>query len=504
MTSRSCFVVQGFGPKTDYTDGRILDLDASYAVIKQAVEEAGLVCIRADEIVHAGTIDIPMYEQLLRADLVIADLSTYNVNAAFELGVRYALRPRATIVLAEEKFKSPFDINHIIIRRYKHLGEDIGRREAERLRAELREVIATILADERIDSPVYSMLHGLSPPVQAALKQASDRLAAEGPAPPATRTGASAAANGARGSPGAARGARAVAAKGRGARPAPAQPAAVPPATRGAAPSAVSPQRAPSEPPGAGAAGPGTVEGSAPPAEAPTAREWLARAQQAMDASEFEAARHAWGELRKLSPSEVHVVQQLALATYKSARPTAEQALLDAARLLEELSPATTNDPETLGLWGAVHKRLWELRRDATHLSEAVAAYERGYSLKQDHYNGINLAFLLNVRAVEAARGGDFDEAVADSVQAARVRRDLVRHAVPLLDEDLSVDKRYWIVASLWEAALGLGDATAQARWEAVLRERPVPDWMHRTREQQGERLSKLLDELAQLRAAAR
>jgi hypothetical protein len=66
-------------------------LDASYEVIKEAVKLAKLECVRADEIIHSGTIDVPMYERLLNADLVIADLSTNNVNAAFELGVRYAL-----------------------------------------------------------------------------------------------------------------------------------------------------------------------------------------------------------------------------------------------------------------------------------------------------------------------------------------------------------------------------------------------------------------------------
>jgi hypothetical protein len=123
---KSCFVIQGYGRKTDYRDGRVLDLDASYAIIKDAVEAAGLQCIRADEIQHSGTIDLPMYEWLLNADLVVADLSTYNVNAVFELGVRYALRPRATIIVAEEQFQNPFDFSHIAIRRYKHLGEYIG------------------------------------------------------------------------------------------------------------------------------------------------------------------------------------------------------------------------------------------------------------------------------------------------------------------------------------------------------------------------------------------
>jgi len=99
---KPCFVIQGCGRKTDYRDGRVLDLDASCAIIRDAVEAAGLDCIRADEIQHAGTIDLPMYEWLLNADLVVADLPTYNVNAVFELGVRYALWPHAAILFAEE------------------------------------------------------------------------------------------------------------------------------------------------------------------------------------------------------------------------------------------------------------------------------------------------------------------------------------------------------------------------------------------------------------------
>ena len=66
------FVVMGFGVKTDYHTSRELDLDKSYKyIIKTAIEDAGLKCIRADEIPHAGTIDVPMFEQLLRADVVV-------------------------------------------------------------------------------------------------------------------------------------------------------------------------------------------------------------------------------------------------------------------------------------------------------------------------------------------------------------------------------------------------------------------------------------------------
>ena len=90
----TCFVVMGFGKKTDFETGRTLDLDKTYkGIIKGAVTDAGLKCIRADEIKHSGPIDAPMYEQLLNADVVVADLSTSNKNAYYELGVRHALRP---------------------------------------------------------------------------------------------------------------------------------------------------------------------------------------------------------------------------------------------------------------------------------------------------------------------------------------------------------------------------------------------------------------------------
>ena len=150
---KKCLVLQGFGEKTDLTDGRRLNLDASYQVIKEAVEEAGLQCLRADEIVHSGLIDVAIYEQILHADLVIADLSTYNLNAAYELGVRYGLKPYATIIVAEEKFKNPFDVSHMTIHYYKHLGEDIGVSEARRFKGELKDAIMGIIDAHKPDSP---------------------------------------------------------------------------------------------------------------------------------------------------------------------------------------------------------------------------------------------------------------------------------------------------------------------------------------------------------------
>ena len=163
-----------FGKKTDFETKRVLDMDASYReIIKPAVEAAGLDCLRADEITHAGMIDVPMYDRLLNADLVIADLSTSNPNVLYELGVRHAMRPFSTIILAEDQLMKSrsFDLFfHVVIRSYHHLGEDIGVSEGKRVRTELTAAIQEIMAREpepRQDSPVYQFIPNLQPPLLA-------------------------------------------------------------------------------------------------------------------------------------------------------------------------------------------------------------------------------------------------------------------------------------------------------------------------------------------------
>lgn len=156
---KRCFVVMGFGIKTDYINGRKLDLNKSYRLlIKPVVEAKNIECVRADEITHSGSIDVQMYKELLQADLVIADLSTLNANALYELGVRHALRPYTTIVISEDKLVYPFDLNHVVIHSYQHLGDAIDYEEVERFRKALDLVIQTVLDKNEADSPVYTYL----------------------------------------------------------------------------------------------------------------------------------------------------------------------------------------------------------------------------------------------------------------------------------------------------------------------------------------------------------
>ncbi len=419
-----CFVVMGFGKKTDYPTGRVIDLDKSYQyIIKPAAEEAGLNCVRADEIIHSGTIDVPMYEQLLTADVVVADVSTSNCNAFYELGVRHALRPYTTITIAEEKMVFPFDVNHIAIRKYQHLGEGIDFGEVMRMKAALKEAIQTIASKPTDDSPVYTFLKDLHPPVRGMMKEAVPKSAAAGIVK---------------------------------------ESPTVQPADQDST-------------------------------KTTTVSTLMTQAQTAMDKSDFLTAKSLLAVVKGMLPNDPYVSQKLALATYKSKLPSPTQALKDAHAILTELNPEISTDTETLGLWGAVHKRLWEIAGDRSYLDISIFAYEKGFYLKNDYYNGINLAYLFNVRAAVS----DVPDSIADFVLAQRTRKRVLTICDSLLHSghELPGQEEYWVRASMAEAWLGLGDAAkSQESLNAAFALEPKPSqWMQDSATEQLHKLSNLL-----------
>ena len=438
----SCFVIMGYGKKTDFKQNKSFDLDKTYRnIIKPAAEAAGYACERADEIQHAGIIDVPMYERLLMADLVIADVSTANINAFFELGVRYALRPKTTIVMAEKNFEIGFDMGHVVIRRYDHLGPGIDYEEVERLKAELTKACRELPQTKQIDSPVYTFLTDLVAPSRglSATTEATFTEAVEREREDRTR-------------------------------------AALAQAT-------TKDERAALEQPFA--------------ALMKTARDARAR-------GDFRTMRDVLRGVRAVQGDKVdpNVVQLLAWATYTSKDPEAKTALLESRAILSQLDPETSNDPETLGLWGEIHKRLYEMkdlsgRDNVEALTAAISAHQRGFYLKNDYYNGINFAFLLDCRAAEL--GGE--DAVADRVQARHIRDRVVGICKQVLAEGIrgetenkKSEEEYWIRATLVEALFGLGRA-AESEVEFTIAKEVAPEpWMINTTEEQ----------LAKLRALQR
>lgn len=400
-----CFVIQGFGKKQDYEQGKQFDLDASYEVIKEAIEAAGFECYRADELRTNALIDQVMYDQLLDADLVVADVTTLNFNAAYELGVRHALRPYSTLVVGEKGMNFPFDVNHIYIHTYKHLGEDIGRREAKRFQDELKQLAQKAVSKQDKDSPVYTFLNRLP-------ENGYIGVAKESPKPEQiTSTIAS-------------------------------------------------------------------------------LNELTDQAKTAMRENRFTDAVKHWSMAREIGGKNDYVVQQLALATYKSEQPDPERALRDAKTILEYLKPRISFDSETLGLWAAVHKRLFEITKDALDLEEALFSLERGFFIKRDYYNGINLAFMLNTKAAESPEDIKKElHAVARHVR--RKVKDICEDA--LSNNDLDNDEKYWILATLYEACVGMGGDDEAFRWKEEADKVAKSAWMAEVTEEQVAKLRALV-----------
>jgi tetratricopeptide (TPR) repeat protein len=402
----TCFVIMGFGAKTDFQSNpqRLLNLNVTYEdIIKPSVVQAGLNCVRADEIIHSTVIDKPMYDNLLSADLVIADLSTSNANALYELGVRHALRPHRTIVMAENNFSFPFDLNHLKIFKYEHLGTEIGYREVIRMQKLLVSTITTIMSHPEADSPVFLFI----PSLRAANLEPS-------------------------------------------------------------APEAV--EHAPADP-----------APSSEPTDASSFAHLLesfrAAKASAQKPADWQAPLQLLGRLQKMQPEDPFILQQLALATYKYRQPDRRSSLVAAKEILEKLTPRVSSDAETVGLWGSVHKQLWDELKNRDDLEEAVRAYARGYYIKNDYYNGINYAFMLDVRA--SCNAGD--EAVADRVLARRTRQDVLSICDRLLNKEpqpadmaLSNDELFWIGATKVEALFGLGrrDEAASLQETILAKER--------------------------------
>jgi len=160
--------------------------------------------------------------------------------------------------------------------------------------------------------------------------------------------------------------------------------------------------------------------------------------------------------LEKLQPNDPYVVQQLALATYKAQVPDVLSALREARAIVARLNPDNSSDAETIGLAATIHKRLWNQVQDREDLDAAIRLYMRGYVIKNDYYNGINSAFMLDTRA-SFSQG---DESLADRVIARRLRREVIALCDALLVQQadtLTQDDRFWIQATKVEALSALG-----------------------------------------------
>ena len=160
------FVAMPFGTK-EGPDGQQIDFNRVYAeYVVPALKASGLNVFRADEEERAGDIRTDMFQELLLADLVVADLTLANPNVWYELGVRHGLRARGVVLICGGKVTTAFDLYTDRKLRY---GLKDGGPDPATLAADIQNLTDMVRATMeswhgRKLSPVYQLLPNLKEP----------------------------------------------------------------------------------------------------------------------------------------------------------------------------------------------------------------------------------------------------------------------------------------------------------------------------------------------------
>ena len=194
---------------------------------------------------------------------------------------------------------------------------------------------------------------------------------------------------------------------------------------------------------------------------------------------DFEGAYELWKKASELKKSEHYYIQQQALCKYKAEQPSKQMALVQAATIINELikDGDMNNDPETLGIAGAIYKNMYLDSGDIEALEKAIKYYETGFSIRKDYYNGENYALCLNMKANII---NDEEEKIYYKVRAKKVRKEIINMLKKIENKDFRKD-RFWIYATLAHCYYGLGDKNMGDKYEEKFKETKEEEWNYDT-----------------------
>ena len=392
MNEKVCFVIMGFGKKMDYYNAKEVDLDKIYLkIVKPLFQEkfSKYKLIRADEISGSSIIDVSMYALLINADLVIADLTTLNANAIYELGVRHAVRPFSTIIMAQSDCDIPFDLGHSRRLVYPEIGEKLDEYKVNNIKEELEKFIIATEKDE-IDSPLYTFLPKIIPPK---LSDEEYQMIVD------------------------------------------------------------------------------KAESCSD-----TVSKLVEHAEEYMSKSKFTDAIHYWKKLKTALPKNEYIVQQLALATYKSKSPNKTMALQKALEIILVLDPEHSLDLETLGISGAIFKNLFRINNNYDYLEKATQLYKKGYIIKKDYYNGENYANCLLLKLKKADI--DLETITYLKMEIGTVYKDVIE----IIEKNIeSSEINFWMYATLSTAYNYLGLEDQFKNYKELFFENVEAEWQKDT-----------------------
>tara|TARA_R110000782_G_scaffold102483_5_gene189509 strand:+ start:12634 stop:14622 length:1989 start_codon:yes stop_codon:yes gene_type:complete len=111
--------------------------------VQPAMEKSGIQPLKANDIFEPGSILNQVWNQIRHAEVIVADLSTSNLNVIFELGLCFGIR-RSPILLVRDAKELPFNLRNL---RHIEYTNDVG--GISKLRTKLESSIASFLAEVR-------------------------------------------------------------------------------------------------------------------------------------------------------------------------------------------------------------------------------------------------------------------------------------------------------------------------------------------------------------------
>ena len=170
-----CLILMPFDKKRDAA-GRVIDFEAVYhRLVAPAVQAAGLQPVRTEEERTGGMIDKEMFELMALCDYAVVDLTSANAGVFYQLGVRHAVKPHATVLLyAIGTAQLPFDVQHLAAISYRISPQGLPVHEAKS-RAVLTERLQGAQAS-MTDSPAFRWLENFPLSEGAAEQAIRERL----------------------------------------------------------------------------------------------------------------------------------------------------------------------------------------------------------------------------------------------------------------------------------------------------------------------------------------
>lgn len=150
---KTCFIVTPIG--ADDSSTRRSAQGVIDSAIKPVLKELGYQALVAHEMFKIGSITTQVIEQLLNADMVIANLTELNPNVMYELAVRHAKR-KPVVAIVEKGTRLPFDLAEE--RTLFYANDMLGVHE---LMPRLKLTIKEAEKDENPDNPIYRTVEGL-------------------------------------------------------------------------------------------------------------------------------------------------------------------------------------------------------------------------------------------------------------------------------------------------------------------------------------------------------